>query len=228
MPKSSSGGTGLRLEDLPPKVREAFAPLSVPERKFVVAICSDCNASATLAVVAAGICRANQTYPARASKAVRINRDPRIQAAKEAWMDAYALTGTEVTARIKARADTTPFPFYEAGKDGKLKIKEKITQEEWEKYAHQVKEVRTNDEGVVVGLVLHDAFAAERELAKINHLYSDAPQFHFHAHLERLSDEELLRQLREARAEAEIAQGDAMPALPPGPPVVVIDPPKEP
>lgn len=223
-----SGRTGKTLESLPPKVKEAFVPLSVPERRFVVALCGDARGNGSLACVLAGICKPDATRPAKGSKATRLMRDPRIKAAKEAWNDAYALTGTEVTAQIKELTEITPEPFYEVSKDGKLQLKEKIDPQEWERYAHWVKSVRTNEDGRVVGLELHDAFAALRELAKINKLYSDAPQYHFHAHLERMSDEELLRQLAEARAEEALGHGPAQLSLPPGPPVVDIPAPTEP
>jgi hypothetical protein len=201
MTKAKIGGTGLTLADLPPKVKEAFAALTNQERRFVVAYCDETNGNGSLAVVIAGFCKPTDTRPARGSKSSRLTKNPLIRAAIEAWNSEYGMSGVEVTARMKMLSQITPFPFYEVGTDGKLKMKEKISQTTWEKYAPWVKTVLTNDEGVVIGLVLHDSFAALKEQAKINKLYSDAPVFHFHAHLERLTDEELLRQYQEALSE---------------------------
>lgn len=206
------------IEDLPDKVREAFKPLTPQERKFVEFYCDLAKGSATQAIVLCGLCRKTETYPARASKASRLNRDPRIRAAKEAWMETFGISPTEIKHRLADLTQISPHPFYrveetvvapavgappgpivKTGK-GRLKLKE-LTHEEWDRYAHWVKAISTDEDGNVTRLEMHDSYKPLQDLAKINGLYSDAPIFTFNLFAQKIPDEELLRQIEEARRE---------------------------
>lgn len=187
-----------RLGNLPASVQEAFAPLSVAQRRFVVAYCGEANGIGVLACKLAGI---GGSYSNRAAKASQMLRDPKVMAARDAWMAAYAMTKAEVTAQFADLARANLGPFVRVNADGSLAIK--MDEDTWEAHKHWIKSVECDpDTGAVTRLVLHDALAARREIAKILKLYSDAPQLNMFLYLQSLPDDEILRRLQEEEARA--------------------------
>lgn len=209
MPRRQLIGKDLSKEDLPPKVKQALEPLSVDERRFAVAFC-ECRGNRALAVVAAGIRKATDSFPNRASIGTRLARRPEVRSAINALLEQESLTGVEIVAAIKDTAEITPFPFYEVTTEGKLKLKQKLTQDEWERYAHWVKEIRTDEDGNVIELKMHDSYAAKRDLAKIKQLFTDAPVVNLQMYFSGMSDEQLMADLEEVHTSGVEAQQQKM------------------
>lgn len=187
-------------QGLPTKVQARLLPLNTKERLFVIAYCGKARGNATLASQLAGV---GQTYATNASQGSMLLQSPPVRAAIDAWMDAFAVSAAQVTAGIAdlAQANVGPFLEYNVGTQ-QLTVKVPDA-ETWESHKHWVKSVRADAEtGRVVHLEVHDALAARRELAKILKLYSDAPIFHFHLHLQQMTDDELLAQLAQAHEQA--------------------------
>lgn len=207
----------------PSRVKQTLHACSVQERKFVLAYTSTARGNAVLAAQLAGI---TGSYAARASQGCMMLQKPQVRAAIDAWMEAYALNATQLTAQFKDLTEVNPGPFVERQADGSLltKVPDDIT---WEAHKHWVKSILCDPEtGRVIKLELHDAMAARRELAKILKLYSDAPILALHLHYQQMSDEELLKQWEEARADGIHAGSSSphdTPALPAGGPVAVVE-----
>ena len=232
----------------PKPVAEALGPLTVNERRFVIAYCSECRGNATLSVQRAGLTNEGQSYMARAVRGSQLLQQTNIRRAVEAWMQAYAMTAVEATWRVKDMADINPAPFFEitpptpaqngnqADPGGQLRFKERIDPEDWEAFNHWIKVLEMDPKtGRVTRIELHDRQVAQREINKILKLYSEQPMFSFNLFLQQLSDDQLLRELSQLRSEEpgsdegeappQVGSKRRPPRLPSGAPVAVVDPP---
>jgi hypothetical protein len=192
---------------MPVAVKQSLKALPPQQQRFVVNYCGPARGNGTLAAKLAGVKGEYQTVAARASQMLA---DERVRAAVDAWMTAYALSGAEVTAQLAdmAQANFGPFlEFVEDGDDpdggGRLVIRLPDA-DTWEAYKHWIRAVEADPvTGHVTRVILHDALAAKRELAKILKLYSDAPIFNLTLYLQKLPDAQLMEQLRVAREAVE-------------------------
>lgn len=200
-------------ESLPPKVQEALRPLSVQHRKIVEAYVGPARGNARLACELAGIQRSNPN--AFYILAHRILNKPEVKAAVQAWLEAYSMPATEVTARITDYAHINAAVFYEVDPtSGKLKLKDKFDPVTWQACAHWVKAIKTDEKGNVIDLQLHSSFDALKELARIHKLIGPEQQalLAVHVHLSKLSDAEILELYFKAREKA-MGEGGGMRAL---------------
>jgi hypothetical protein len=192
---------------MPAVVKEALKPLPPQQQRFVVNYCGPARGNATLAAKLAGAQGNYQTVAARASQMLA---DERVRSAVDAWMTAYALSGAEVTAQLKDMAEANFGPFLEfvedgadPGQGGRLVIR-LPDEDTWEAHKHWIRAIEADPvTGQVTRVILHDALAARRELAKILKLYSDQPIVNLTLYLQKLSDSDLMGQLREARSALE-------------------------
>lgn len=181
---------------MPTVVLRALASLTLKERKFVESYCGEARGNATLAVKKAGFKGTDNTLQTLGSQ---VKRRTHVYAAIQAWLTAYAMGAAELTRLITDMAGINPGPFVQLTAEGGLQWH--ITADAWETYKHWVKAIEWDEKGKV-RLILHDARSAQRDLAKILKLYSDAPQWTLHLHLQQLSDDEVLRRLEVARMAA--------------------------
>lgn len=202
-------------EDFPPKVAVAMAALSVELRRFVFYYCGETRANGTLAAQMVGI---GGSYMNRANWASQRLRRADVRAAVNAWMEAFGMTAAEITARVTDIAHVNPGPFTEIDKKGRVQWKKKQDPVEWEAHKHWIKSLKMDADSNVIDVELRDPDAALKELSKINHMYSDAPNYVFNLHLAQMTDTELLRQLEEVYAE------EVQPRLAAGPPVRELEP----
>jgi hypothetical protein len=197
------------LKDLPPAVRETLAQLTPMQRVYVAAYCGEARFNGTRAAQRAGV---QGSYQACAAQSSNWLKEPRVRAAIDAWLTAFLWSAAELTGRLRDMAEANLGPFVERLKDGALRIRA-ADERDWEEHKHWLKAVECDpDTGRVVRIVLHDTQVSMRELAKIMKLYNDAPQLNLYAHLVSLSDDELRREIAEARK----AEAREPLALPPG------------
>lgn len=184
------------------------------EQKFVMNYVGKARGNATLAAQLAGI---GGGYSAQASRASIMLRAPHVRKAVEAWMEAYAMSAIELTWRVKDMTYANVGPFTQWQSDGTPIIKAP-DEETWEAHKHWIKSIKCDPKtGKVIDLELHDPMVAQRELAKILKLYSDAPIIALAVYARQLSDEELLQQIAEARAkDGEVFPPSSPQSLPPG------------
>lgn len=220
------------LREFPKPVAEAFAPLSVLERSFVMAYCGEANGNATLAARLAGDTNASddgsKSYLALASIGSQYLRRPFIRKAVDAWMQAFALSAAQVTHEWKLLTEVNPRPFFEITPEGKLQLKEKMSKDDWDAYAGWIKEVELDlKSGKVISVKLHDKMTALDKLSKILKLYTDQPIYAFNLYVQALGDSELLKEIDLARVqELEVMDPtSAVKQLPPG--QEVLPPPKK-
>lgn len=192
---------------LPQAVQVALKALTPLEQAFVIAYCGAARGNGALAAKLAGV---KGAYATQATRASVMRHDPAVNAAIEAWMNAHAISGTELTAQLIDLAQANPGPFVELQKNGTLKVKV-LSEDAWQAHKHWIKGFDVDPRtGRVTKLHLHDAGLAKRELAKILKLYSDAPVYNFNMYLTQLSDDELLKEYQEAK----VASG-RLPAMSP-------------
>lgn len=209
------------LSHLPSNVQKTLAPLSILTRNFVMAYVGEARGNGTLAAKLAGI--VSTSTSTLASRACIMLQDPLVRAAIDAWMQAFAMTASELTASITDLVAANMGPFIKWNADGSLEVKVP-TDDDWEAHKHWIKELETDPKsGKVVRIQLHDSMGARRELAKILKLYSDQPIFQLHLHLQQMTDDQLLAELESARAEEGGGPGGR--GLPPGGPISVTEPP---
>jgi hypothetical protein len=247
------------LTHLPPSVKKALEALSPYERKFVQLYCGDCHGNGVAAMQAlrsrqlakqvaknmkprtprkggkpapAGSKKgiAPMTYSTAASKASQILMRPHVRMAVNAWMEAFAMSAAEVTAKIGdlAHANMAPFLVRKFVRGKPVMVLQANDHEAWQSHIHWVKKIETSGKtGQIISMELHDAFAAQKEIGKILKLTSDQPILALNLHFQQLSDDEVLAEL--GRAHAEIAEGkhgeDAAQRMLLGQPVAVVEPP---
>lgn len=189
---------------MPNQVWAAMQECTTQERKFIIAYVGRAKGNVTLAGKIAGLGRKPGTTHAVALQMLRL---PHVRRALDAWMSAFAMNAVELTWRIGDMAMANMGPFVEwDSTNNVLKVKPP-NQETWEAHQHWVKRITADPKtGVVTDIELHDAMAAQRELAKILKLYSPSPIFAFHVHLQQLSDGDVLQRLEDARKELLLAQ----------------------
>ena len=230
-PEAGPRQTPRWLQQLPHAVAKALEPLSPYERKFVQLYCGDCHGNGVLAVqilrskrienlgrklqsgkrAPAGKKLVKQvSYSVAASTASMMLRRPHIRLAVNSWMEAFALSAAEVTSKIADLCYANMSPFVSIQSVGRGKKKKLVPmlsvhdEQAWHAHQHWIKEVETDKRGKITRLVLHDAFAAQREAAKILKVTSDQqPAMQLTMHFLGLSDDEVLEEL--ARAHAEVA-----------------------
>lgn len=203
------------LAHYPPKLQAACQELNIQEYQFVCAYVGRARGNGTLAAQIAGI---GGGYASQASRASILLQLPHVRRALDAWMQAFGMTAAELTWQLKDLCDINMGPFVQWQADGTLQLKTP-DEETWQAHRHWIKEIETDPKsGKIMRVQLHDAMVARKEMAKILKLYSDAPIFLFHMHLQQLSDAELLQQLSEARSEAD-------PALAHQEPIAILPPP---
>lgn len=178
------------MKDLPPSVREALLRCTPQQRRFVMAYCGRAAGNGTLAIQLAG---GKGDYGSRAAAASDTLKDPNVQAARDAWMTAYALGAAEITFRLADMTRCSLEPFLENGPSGAVQLRGQ-TDESWARYAHWIKSVEVDPKTRrVTKLQVHDPYRALELMAKILKLHSDAPQINTFLYLQSLSDEELLQ-----------------------------------
>lgn len=191
--------------DMPAAVKTALQACTPLQRRFITHYCGRARGNGSLAAKLAGLVKAGAHPVTVASRASQLLKEPKVRVAVEAWMTAYALSGAELTHQLVDLAQANLGPFIEISADGTLRLKVR-DDEAWEAYKHWIKAIKTDPAtGAVIEVVLHDALAARRELAKILKLYSDAPISNFYLTLRNMSDAELMQKLAEARAAARSA-----------------------
>lgn len=182
-----------RFRDLPREVRDTLAVLDPRRRKFVIAYCSEYIGNATQAAKAAG-------YSAKSAhvQGSWVLKSPDVAAAVEAWWAAFAMTSTELVARIGDLAKAHPGPFTRWDPATKS-LKFEVTEENWERYKHWVRSVEVDPvTRAVTKCILNDPQKAQEMMAKCRKLYSDQPLTNFNLFV-RMSDEELMQQAEELR-----------------------------
>lgn len=186
------------MQAYPQSVKDAFAPLTLMTRRFVLAYVGEARGNGTLACKIAGI---EGTYAVRASRASTMLQDSQVREAIDAWMQAYGMSAAELTWGIADLIKANLGPFVEWQADGSLLVK--VPDEDtWEAHKHWIREIETDPAtGKVTRLVLHNSMEARREYAKIMKLYTDAPIFVFTQQVQKMPDDVLLKQLAEARSE---------------------------
>ena len=195
----------LDLKGLPKTVQTALRDLPPKQQLFVMAYCGEARGNGSLAARLAGY-----TQAASGFQSWQLLTMPQVRVAIDTWMDEFAMSAAELTARIADLALANPGPFAEVieevvgkGKNAKTTrvLRYDITPENWARYQHWVRAIEVDGRtGRVTKLLLHDAQRAMETLAKIRKLFNDAPQINLMVYLEKLSDEDLLKQLDEARA----------------------------
>jgi hypothetical protein len=205
VPKAITDTKKLReLMYYPDSVKEALRPLSVQERKFVLAYVGEANGNGQLACKLAGIA-VEGAYINRAARASQMMKRQAIRNAIDAWFQAYALTAVELTAQVADIANASMAPFTQVEADGSIVIK--VSDDDtWAAYQHWIKEIECDPKtGRITRIVLHDAQGARRDMMKILKLTSDAPIFAMGLIAAQMTDADLLRALEEARAEEDKA-----------------------
>jgi len=199
----------VQLDTLPPSVKTALEACSPLQQSFVTMFCSPApygaRGNATLAAKMAGV---SGTYSKIASMASQWRREPQVRKAIEAWMGAFAKTGIELTQELADMSECNLGPFLTKDKKGNRVLKLPADDAEWEAHKHWIKAVDVDRSGRVTRLVLHDALAAKREMAKILKLYIDQPPINLNVILSRMSDDELVAQWKKARLDAPDNKGD--------------------
>lgn len=209
---------GIPLHGLPPAVRNALESLTSQERKFVIAYCTGARGNGTLAAQMAGIGR---TWSSNGALASALTTRSDIRAAIDAWMEAYAMNAAELTWRIADMAQCNIGPFTEWDPKTKKVRVHVPSHEVWESHKHWVKSIEVDKDGYLTHVEVHDPMPAKTLLSKIRKLHSDSPIVALQFWTAKLSDEEVLEQMRELNG----VQDDR--TLPPGPPVQVVDVPQE-
>ena len=194
--KPKHPSTVVPLTTVPDAVKQALLACTPQQRVYVIHYCGEARRNQTLAAKLAGV---PGSYHAQASTASGWMTDPNVRAAIEAWMDAFALSASEITHALADHAGAHLGPFVKVRRNGQLEVQVKDDQT-WQKYRHWVKAIECDpDTGRVIKVILHDRLTAMREMAKILKLYSEAPQLNMNFYAQ-MSDEELYRELEEARA----------------------------
>jgi phage terminase small subunit len=184
-----------QFRELPESVQKALAACTPAQQRFVIEYCSRARGNGQLAAQLAGI---RGSYSTRASVASQYLSNPAVQAARDAWMSAYAMSAAEVTGRLADLARASMEPFVEVGPGGVLRLR-KQDDASWGAFAHWVRAVDVDpDTGRVTRVILHDALRATDLLAKIMKLYDD--RLVLQVFFQSMSDEALLEELRKARA----------------------------
>ncbi len=204
---------------LPKKLKAALDRLTPQERQFVMQYAGKARGNATLAAQLAGV---SGPYATVASTASLMMQRPLVREALDAWYEAFAMNAAQLTASITdmIEANLGPFIKYDPkAKTIKLRVEDADT---WEAHKHWIKSVEADPKtGKITRLVLHDAMAARRELAKVLKLYSDAPIFALHVHLRQLSDDELKALWKQRQAEGPQVGGEVLAQMRAGPVAVV-------
>jgi len=202
------------LQDVPESVKAAFEPLSAIERKFVVHYCTAARGNALLAAKMAGLAltqKYNKDKERKASELAQFTyrwiHSTRIRKAINAWLEAFALGGVELTKQLADAALANVGPFVRRNRNGSLSI-HVDSDFDWDAHKHWIKEVETNKDGVVTRVAVVDPMQARRELAKIMKLYSDQPILALNLYLQSMSDEAILSRLNELKALNQAASGD--------------------
>lgn len=199
IPGATAGAFGRRCKlhddmgQLPASVVGPLEALAPGQRAFVEAYCGAARGNGLAAAKMAGYTGANdQVLMVTASMLLR---HAKVRVAIQAWMNAFSLSAVELTQMITDMCFVNPGPFTRITADGKVEWH--VTPEAWEAHKHWVKGIIIDHETGKTTLLLHDARGAQRDLAKINKLYSDAPNINFI--FARLTDQELLQQAEEER-----------------------------
>lgn len=196
-PEEPVGGEGINLSRLPTNVREAFTPLKPIERRFVVCYCSSARGNATLAARQAGVIDRTGNTGTFGSRTSALMYNPDVRRAIEAWMEAYALSAVELTYQLKDLAEVNLGPFVMRDELGNLVVRT-VSDDEWQAHKHWIKEIECSAKtGRVTRVVLHDALAARKELARILKLHTDQPIIALNLYLRGLTDEAILAKLME-------------------------------
>jgi hypothetical protein len=199
MPKTQV--TSLLPSDLPDSVKATLLPLNPKQQRFVIAYCGDeAFGNGSAAARLAG-------YSAKSAYTTQneLLRNPKVRAAVDAWFATYAMSATELTARVAdlAKVDAGAFLRYEKKTKSVVFDGKRLSM-----FSRWIKSFECDPvTGRITKLVPHDPQRAHQTLAKILQLFTDGPQFVFRLQARRASDNEVLAKLEEARARALAAGG---------------------
>lgn len=181
------------------------------------------------------------SYATAASMGSQLLMRPHVRIAVNAWMEAFAMTAAEVTYRIAQKANANVGPFVQLQPEfgrkrkgskkgapikGYVPVLKVQSPEDWYANLHLIKEIEAHPKtGKIIGLKLHDSFAADKELAKILKLTSPDPILALTLVFQQLSDQQVLDELMRAQDEVTRSRhgADGPRVLPAGEPVLIVD-----
>jgi len=181
-------------DTLPAAVKAALLLLTPGHRKFVAAFCGEANGNGSEAARLAGYSVTSAPF-----QSVLLLRRAEVRAAIAVWMDHYAVTSTELTARVADLAMNSHPGFFTTYDDTTKAVKFQTDAVSWARNKHRIKSIKFDPlTSRVVEVTLYDAQKAQDTLAKIMKLYAPA-QVNLILFYQKATNAELIAKAEEAR-----------------------------